>query len=126
MEAYVKSISDGKITDRGLTKARWEMYQSVRLIIAGIDVIVMDGYCQAFDDAFGRDHGVRADEYNFVAVKSANHFRAYYSTITDADRIMIADTPGLGQGHVELYKYTKLPYPIYPHNKKEAKYPIGS
>jgi microcystin degradation protein MlrC len=125
MEAYVKSISDGKVTDKCLSKGRLDMFRSVRLIIAGIDVIVIDGYFQAFDDSFGRDHGVRADEYNFVAVKSANHFRAYYGTITDANRIMIADTPGLGQGHVELYEYTKLAYPIYPHNA-DAKYPIGS
>jgi microcystin degradation protein MlrC len=122
-EAYVKSISDGKVTDKGVLHSRLDMGQSVRLIIGGIDVIVVDGYSQSFDDSFGRDHGIRADEYNFVAVKSANHFRFYYGSITDDDRIMIADTPGLGQGHVELYKYTKLPYPVYPHND-DAQYPI--
>jgi microcystin degradation protein MlrC len=120
--AYVKSIADGKIKGRGVDKGmNWDVGPTVRLIIGGIDVVVICGGVQAFDDSLGRAHGIVAEEYRLVAVKSANHFRAYYNGI--ACEIITADTPGLGAGNVKLFEYTQLPFPIFPH-QKDAVYPI--
>ena len=98
-QAYVKSISDGRIKGRGVDRGmNWEVGPSVRLIIGGIDVVVMAGAVQTFDDSLGRAHGIVAREYRLVALKSANHFREYYRDI--ASDIIVADTPGLGAGNV--------------------------
>jgi microcystin degradation protein MlrC len=121
-EAYVKSIADGKVTGRGVDKGMtWDMGPTARLIMDGIDVVVISKGIQTFDDTFGRLHGIVAEEYRVVAVKSANHFRAYYNDI--ACEILTCDTPGLGAGDVTLFEYTQMEYPIFPHDP-DATYPI--
>jgi microcystin degradation protein MlrC len=123
-EAYVKSISDGKITGRGVDEGMtWDVGPSVRLMIGGIDVVVMAGAIQTFDDSLGRAHGIVAQEYRLVALKSANHFREYYRDI--ACEIIVADAPGLGAGNVKLFEYTQAPFAVFPHDAA-ACYPIGA
>ena len=122
-EAYVKSIADGKIKGRGVDKGmNWDVGPSVRLLIGGIDVVVMAGAIQTFDDSLGRAHGIVAEEYRVVALKSANHFREYYRDI--ACEIIVADTPGLGAGNVRLCHYTQVPFPVFPHAGNTC-YPIS-
>jgi microcystin degradation protein MlrC len=121
-EAYVKSISDGRIKGRGVDKGmNWDVGPSVRLITGGIDVVVMAGAVQTFDDSLGRAHGIVAQEYRLVALKSANHFREYYRDI--ACEIIVADAPGLGAGDVTLFQYTQAPFAVFPHDAA-ACYPI--
>jgi microcystin degradation protein MlrC len=122
-EAYVKSIADGKITGRGVDKGvKWDIGPSTRLIVGGIDVVIISKGIQTFDDMLGRIHGVVAEEYRFVAVKSANHFRAFYRDI--ACEILTCDTPGLGAGDVTLFEYSQVNYPVFPH-QPDAVYPVN-
>jgi microcystin degradation protein MlrC len=121
-EAYVKSVADGKIRGRGVDKGMiWNVGPTVRLIVGGIDVVLISTGIQAFDDCLGRIHGIVAEEYRVVAVKSANHFRAYYNAI--ACEILVCDTPGLGAGDVRLFEYTQIDYSVFPHDA-DAVYPV--
>jgi microcystin degradation protein MlrC len=122
-DAYVKSISDGKIMDSCLMRGfKMDMRSTVMLIVNGVDVVVSSGYFQTLDDAFGRYHGIKPADYRVVAVKSANHFREYYRKI--AVEILIADTPGLAAGAVTEFKYSCLDHDVYPH-QQDARYPIS-
>ena len=114
-KAYVKSISDGNEFVRGGTAfgIPYTLGPTVRLIIAdSVDVIVVSGLCQTYDDSQARSHGIIIQEYDVIGVKSGNHFRAFYENFTD--KLLVVDLPGLTSRDVGLFEHTQLGSPIYP------------
>jgi microcystin degradation protein MlrC len=77
-----------------------------------VDVIVISGLCQTYDDTQGRPHGIAIQEYDVIGVKSGMHFRAFYENFTD--KLLIADVPGTTSRDITIFKHTKLKSPIYP------------
>lgn len=119
-KAYVKSISDGNETVRGGTafNGPFQLGPTVRLVIEAentVDVIVISGLCQTYDDTQGRPHGIIIQEYDVIGVKSGMHFRAFYENFTD--KLLIVDVPGTTSRDITLFEHTKLTYPIYPLDK---------
>jgi microcystin degradation protein MlrC len=116
-KAYVKSISDGNETVRGGTafNGPFQLGPTARLVVEAentVDVIVISGLCQTYDDTQGRPHGVIIQEYDVIGVKSGMHFRAFYENFTD--KLLIADVPGTTSRDITLFEHTQLKYPIYP------------
>jgi microcystin degradation protein MlrC len=113
--AYVHSISDGKVTLTGpmLTGVTMRLGPMVRLIIAGVDVIVYaSGASQTFDPEVFLLHGIDVRRYKYVGLKSSQHFRAGFGAI--AGRIITADSPGLTSQRVEVFDHTRPPGPLWP------------
>jgi microcystin degradation protein MlrC len=114
-KAYVKSISDGYEFVRGGTAygIPYTLGPTVRLVIADtVDVIVISGLCQAYDDSQARPHGISIQEYDVIGVKSGNHFRAFYENFTD--KLLIVDLPGATSRDISIFKHAQLKSPIYP------------
>lgn len=112
--AYVKSISDGKEVVRGPMAygVEFDLGPTVRLVIEGVDVTVLSGLCQAFDDTQGRPHGIIIDEYDIICVKSSAHWRAFYHLVSNDS--FVADSPGLSSMDYRNFEHTKLESSIYP------------
>ena len=52
------------------------------------------------------------EDYRLVALKSSNHFRAYFKDTADA--IITADTPGLFPADLKKREYRKIRRPVFP------------
>ncbi|MDF5446965.1 MlrC C-terminal domain-containing protein, partial [Vibrio parahaemolyticus] len=116
-KAYVKSISDGHFTIVGpmMTGFRINVGPSVGLQIGGVDVAVVSGLMQSFDNGQMRVCGFDPMDYRIVTLKSANHFRAYWSEV--ASNIIDSDSPGVASNDLKTvpYKYSKTSvYPLDP------------
>ncbi|HBB9966281.1 M81 family metallopeptidase [Vibrio parahaemolyticus] len=119
-KAYVKSISDGDEIVRGGTayNAPFKLGPTVRLVIEAentVDVIVISGLCQTYDDTQGRPHGIAIQEYDVIGVKSGMHYQAFYKNFTD--KLLIVDVPGATSRDVTLFEHTQLTAPVYPLDK---------
>jgi len=121
-KAYVKSISDGRYTLVGpmATGMRFDMGPAVGLLIGGVDVSVISGMMQDFDGGQLRMVGFDPKSYRIVVVKSANHFRAWYTDAASA--IIDCDPPGIASGDLSTIKYTKKTRKVYPLDS-DAVYP---
>jgi microcystin degradation protein MlrC len=108
--ATVLALSDGRYRVRGVG---WDVDQgpAALLRIGAVDVVVVSANAQVFDDGPFTIHGVDVRTAAIVAVKSANHFRAYFG------RFASAIVPVLGPGL--SHQSTSLPWqhvvrPVWP------------
>ena len=124
-KAYVKSISDGRYTIIGpmLTGMRFDMGPAVGLLIGGVDVAVVSGMMQAFDNGQMRVVGFDPRDYRIVVVKSANHFRAWWTDVASA--IIDCDPPGIASNNLSTFKFAKKNRKVYPLDA-DAVYPEAS
>ncbi|MCM1989419.1 M81 family metallopeptidase [Oceanirhabdus seepicola] len=112
-KAYVKSISDGHITYRGLSKGqKLDIEPIVRLIIGNVEVVVIRKPIQGLDDNFATELGIQYSDYNVVALKSAVHFRLFFTD--KVEKILLVDTPGLGSNDIELFPKENSKSNLYP------------
>jgi microcystin degradation protein MlrC len=113
-KAYVKSISDGRYTIVGpmLTGMRFDMGPAAGLLIGGVDVSVVSGMMQAFDNGQMRVVGFDPTDYRIVVVKSANHFRAWWTDVASA--IIDCDPPGIASNDLSTFKFAKKNRKVYP------------
>ena len=120
-KAYVKQISDGRVTNRIVVAGtRWDVGISATLIIGGMTITVTTSAWQSFDNSLALNGGIDPRDYKLVIVKSSAHFRAYYTPI--ADRIFTADGPGGTTTIVTNFSPKNLRGPVYPWDPS-AKYP---
>lgn len=121
-KAYVKSISDGRFQVIGpmLHGMRFDVGPAVGLQIAGIDVAVVSGFMQSFDNGQMKIMGFDPNDYRIVVLKSAVHFRAYWTDVASA--IVDADPPGIATNNLSDFKYTRKRAKVYPLDL-DAKYP---
>jgi len=113
-KAYVKSISDGRYTIIGpmVTGMRFDMGPAAGLIIGGVDVAVISGMMQAFDNGQMRVVGFDPRDYRIVVVKSANHFRAWWTDVASA--IVDCDPPGIASNDLTTFKFENKTRKLYP------------
>lgn len=88
------------------------MGPAVGLLIGGIDVSVISGMMQAFDNGQMRVVGFDPRDYRIVVVKSANHFRAWWTDVASA--IVDCDPPGIASNNLSSFKFTKKNRKLYP------------
>ncbi len=113
-KAYVKTISDGRYTivSPMLQGSKLDIGPAVGLIIEGVDVAVVSGIMQAFDHGQLKMVGFDARDYRIIVVKSANHFRAWWSGV--ASKIIDCDAPGIASNDLTTFKFTKKNRKLYP------------
>jgi len=121
-KAYVKSISDGRYTIVSPMGAgtKFDVGPAVGLLIEGVDVAVISGLMQAFDANQMKMLGFDPHDYRIVVVKSANHFRAWWTGV--ASQIIDSDPPGIASNDLSTFEFKKKTRKLYPLDK-DAVYP---
>jgi microcystin degradation protein MlrC len=114
IRGYVKSLSDGQFIQ---SSPMWQgikvnLGKSIRLQVGNVDVIVCSVRSQTFDDQLFLLHGIDITKYKIVALKSSQHFRAYYQSV--AKEIVTVDSPGLSTANLSTFDYKRINRPIYP------------
>lgn len=117
--AEVLALSEGRYELRGVG---WDIRlgPSALLRIGTVAVVVTSGNQQVFDDGPFTLHGVDVRRRPLVALKSANHFRAYYGRI--ARRIVPVLGPGLSHQATTL-PWERVRRPIWPLDEMPADLP---
>lgn len=111
--AYVKALHDGNLRMRAMLKgAPLNVGKMARLVIDGIDVVVASIRSQTFDIEPFLAVGIDVSEYDIVALKSSNHFRAGFKDIAAA--IVTADPPGLTTQHIEVFERKRANHKLWP------------
>jgi microcystin degradation protein MlrC len=113
-KAYVKSISDGRYTIVSPMGAgmKFDVGPAVGLLIEGVDVAVISGTMQAFDANQMKMLGFDPKDYRIVVVKSAVHFRAWWTDV--ASQIIDSDPPGVGSNDLTTFAFKKKTRKLYP------------
>lgn len=111
---YVKAVADGKYSILSpMTHGQPVNFgTSVRLQKGNVDIVVASNGFQIMDDGLFTMLGINVREYNLAAVKSAQHFKAYFSHLTD--RIITVDPPGISTGMLNHLPYSRVRRPVYP------------
>lgn len=113
LDAYVKALHDGRLVMRAMMKgAPMHLGRMARLVVAGLDIVVASRRSQTFDVGPFLAVGIDVNDYDIVALKSSNHFRAGFKDI--AKKIVTADPPGLTTHHVEIFERRNAPGPLWP------------
>jgi microcystin degradation protein MlrC len=113
-KAYVKTISDGRYTivSPMLNGGKVNVGPAVGLIIEGVDVAVISGIMQSFDHGQMKMVGFDSAYYRIILIKSANHFRAWWSA--KASQIIDCDPPGIASNDLTSFKFTNKNRKLYP------------
>ena len=104
-DAYVSCISDGTFVNHspkggGNTVC---LGLSACLKIGNVDVVVASDRTQAMDDGVFRMVGLNKDEYQIVALKSSQHFKAWWG---ERSRAMIpCETPGIQCADLSVFDF---------------------
>jgi microcystin degradation protein MlrC len=114
IRAYVKSLTDGRFVQ---TSPMWygkqvDLGKSVRLQVGGVDIIVCSVRSQVFDEQVFLLHGIDIQKYKIVALKSSQHFRAAYESLSQ--HIITVDSPGLSSVNLLEFGYQRIARPICP------------
>ncbi|MEZ4521523.1 MAG: M81 family metallopeptidase [Thermomicrobiales bacterium] len=112
--AYVKSCTDGRyITQSTMGQGSIrDLGKMARLVVNGVDVIVGSESHQTIDDELFRLHGIEVSRLKIAAIKSQNHFRAYFEPI--AAEVIRCDSPGWTTSNLENFNYQRINRPIWP------------
>ena len=109
----VRCITDGRfVLQKIMQGVELDLGPSVRLTIAGVDVIVTSHPNQTFDPEVFLLHGIDVTRCRVVGLKSSNHFRAGFRDV--AARIITADSPGLTTQRVDTFERRHAPGPLWP------------
>ncbi|MEM7218473.1 MAG: M81 family metallopeptidase [Pseudomonadota bacterium] len=113
LNAYVKSLHDGRLTMLAMAKgAPLNLGPLARLVVDGIDIIVASRRSQTFDVGPFLAVGIDVRDYDIVALKSSNHFRAGFEALAGA--IVTADPPGLSTHDVTVFEHATAAQPLWP------------
>jgi len=113
LTVYVKALHDGRLTMQAMGKGSPIHFGKLaRLVVGGIDVVIGSRRSQTFDPGPFEAVGIDVETYDFVALKSSNHFRAGFGDL--AAKIITADPPGLTTHHVEVFPRETKVYPLWP------------
>jgi len=112
----VVSLSNGEVALEGpmMTGLVTQLGQCACLEIDGVYVIVASGKMQLLDRVQLRMMGLMPEDMKVIVIKSANHFRADFSTLVgnvETD-ILVAKCPGPKAVDPGDYRWTRLPASI--------------
>ena len=86
-----------------------------RLRHKNVEFVVIGTQHQTLDDGVIYATGGDPANYKIIALKSANHFRAYFEPRSDA--IVTSDPPGASCANLFIRPYKRIRRPIYPLDK---------
>ena len=114
-DAVVCALSDGIAIRTSPMGAGREVHfgRTARLRIGRVEVMVAENMAgQTLDDAVFRAGGADVEFYDIVAVKSTNHFKAFFAPRATA--IITADPPGIHTANYSQLTYHNIRRPIWP------------
>lgn len=113
-DAYVKSITDGKVQYKGImdTGCVMDMGPSAVLVIEGIEIIVISKRMQPRDIEIFRANGINPYDKRILVTKSSVHYRATYEA--EAEECFDIEVPGEMPQRPEDIHYCHVRRPIYP------------
>ena len=110
VNAYVKSLHDGRFTYENGTEA---CAGKVTVLIVGrIHVLVTERPVYVVGRRVFQSHGLDPQDFDLVVVKSPNGFRTWYESI--ATRIVSVDVPGSTSANLKSLPYEHCVRPIFP------------
>ena len=114
LEAEVLGLSDGTFVCVSPMYPGLTLHYglSARVRCGHVEIVLVSRRMQTYDDRPIRMTGGRMEDYRIVALKSSNHFRAYFKDTADA--IITADTPGLFPADPKKLVYRRVRRPIFP------------
>jgi microcystin degradation protein MlrC len=114
MEAEVLGLSDGTFVCASPMYPNLTLRYgpTARVRCGQVEVVLVSRQMQSYDDRPLRMTGAKMEDYRLVALKSTNHFRAYFKDTADA--IITADTPGLFPADLKKLNYRHMRRPIFP------------
>ena len=112
-DAEVLAVSDGAMISNSpmMLGVPRNVGPTARLRLGNVEIIVVSGLIQTLDDRPFAICGTAAENYRYVAIKSAAHFKAFYKD--HAALILAVDTPGHRSGRL-CDIYNEVRRPIYP------------
>ncbi len=114
IEAYVRTLSDGRFVHQGPMRQGLESHfgRMAALVIGGVEVVVAERRQQLLDAEMLRVVGITPERKRLLVVKSAVHFRADLGRL--AAKIFDADTPGIHRPDLSNYNYQHLRQSLWP------------
>jgi microcystin degradation protein MlrC len=108
----VAGMGGGRLEAQVIGLESFDMGKAVLLEVGPIKLVV------SAQRGVGGNHpivyrhlGIEPAEAKMVVLKTASNFQ-YYSSMMSV--LIRADTPGMTQSHLEQFRWTQLPRPIYP------------
>tara|TARA_Y100000031_G_scaffold151150_1_gene191807 strand:- start:1403 stop:1825 length:423 start_codon:yes stop_codon:yes gene_type:complete len=121
LHVYVKALHDGRLVMRAMGKGTpINLGPIARLVVDGMDIVVASVRSQTFDVGPFVAVGIEVTDYDIVALKSSNHFRAGFQDL--ASSIVTADPPGLTTHHIEVFPRRHCAEALWPVDTR-AEYP---
>lgn len=113
-KAYVKSIFDGRYTNKGPMQAgmEFDMKKSAVIEVNGISIIVSAIPKQPFDIEIFRSHGLTPSDFHILVVKSSVHYRASFGP--HVSKMFAVECPGILVTNPQNLNYKNVQRPVYP------------
>ena len=113
-EATVKSLSDGKFTNKGPGFRGFEFNMGLTAVLVhkGIHLVVMSQPVIQWDPELYRSQGLDPATAKLIAVKSPAAFRAAYEPF--AEKVLVLDAPGVCSPNLKTFPWKRINRPIYP------------
>lgn len=114
VDAYVKNLNDGSVVNYspkgGGNTVKYGT--TACLEVGNVSIVVVSARSQPMDDGLLRIGGMSYEHTSIVALKSAQHFRAWW---TERSRgIVPCDTPGIHCADLSVYDYQHANTSYYP------------
>lgn len=124
VQARLLSLCDGSFTcvNPMYGGAKMNYGPTARVAVGNVELILVSRRFQTYDDRPFLMTGANMAGYKLVALKSENHFRAYFRAV--ADGIVSAHTPSIFPADIRQLPYERVPRPIYPLDP-DAEFPDG-
>jgi microcystin degradation protein MlrC len=112
--AYIKTIADGKFTNRGpmMTGVVEDIGRTVHLVAGGVSIIVAEKRLTPIDLEVFRMVGIEPTRLSIIGLKGKGHFRASFEPISK--KIILAEGPGITGSELGRLHFTKVRRPIFP------------
>jgi microcystin degradation protein MlrC len=111
--AEVRSLGTGRFRVKSDMSAgeTIDLGRLCALRVGSVDIVVTSGRRQTLDDGPFIKAGIDLADYPIVALKSSQHFRAFFGT---SRTIVTANPPGISSADVTAFPRTRLAGPVWP------------
>ena len=110
VNAYVKSLHDGRFTYEDGTQAR--AGRAAVIVVQRIHILVTERPVYVVGRRVFQQHGLDPQDFDMVVVKSPNGFRTWYESI--ASLIIPVDVPGSTSANLRSLPFENCIRPIFP------------
>ncbi|MFO0995259.1 MAG: M81 family metallopeptidase [Alphaproteobacteria bacterium] len=116
----VRRITDGRYKVTAPMNTGLTMNHGVSAVLdtGAAEILVCSERMEAFDLGVFRHAGIEPTAKRYLLIKSRQHFRAGFEPI--AKHIVLLSGPGVTSSDYSLFKWNRIPRPLYPIDKDMA------